>query len=110
MQNKLNRALKVVKSFLPQRLPQSEAAMLRLCEEVCDLGKLPNNNSFKQAIATSIMHVGQDSVTYTQRRILNGLRRSIANQVSYNILQIIKEEQKNEAMLRMQEDQAKESI
>lgn len=93
MLNKLKRILKVVMSFVPQQLPQSEYAVLRLCKEVTELGNLPNNDSFTQAIASSVMHLSQDATTLTKRRVLNGLRRSIANQASYNIMAMVKENQ-----------------
>jgi len=94
MSQKLRKMLLTAKSFIPERLPQSESAVLSFIDEVCELGALPNNNSFKQAIATALMHVGQDSTHVTKRSLLNSLRRQILNQASYNILQIIKDEEK----------------
>lgn len=80
-------------SFMPEVLPQTDAAMVDFAKGVLLLGNLPVNNSFMRAIATAIMHLGQDRIYITKRSMLNHLRRAIASQSAYNIIDIIKRDE-----------------
>lgn len=81
---------KQLASFIPQPLPQSEAAVAQFAEEVLTLGNLPSNDSFLRAICSALMHLSQSSSFVSKRSVLQGLRRSILNQCAYNLISDIK--------------------
>lgn len=79
--------LNSVLSYLPSSLPQSGLAMDDYIAAVLDLAKVPDNSSFRTAIATQIMHIGPTSDKATKRSFVVALRKAISNQLAYEVIQ-----------------------
>ncbi len=77
-------------------LPQTEQALEALIEETLDLGGFPLNDSFRHSMATQIMHMNSESTSCTAKSFVQTLRRSIANQVAFNVIQDTKGRQASE--------------
>jgi hypothetical protein len=110
MLNRLKHALLVIKTFLPEQLPQSESGVIQFAKATCLAAGLPCNDSFIHAVASQILHLPADrkfGMWVTKRIFITALRRSIANQSSYNIITIIKEKAANE---KKEADAAKSAI
>jgi hypothetical protein len=88
-----NNIIEVIKSYVPEQLPQTESAVIAFATSVCKIAKLPVNDSFIHAIASQIMHLDMRTTKVNKRMFINALRRSIANQASYNIISVLKDKQ-----------------
>lgn len=97
MRQKLQRMLLMLKSYIPQALPQTPAELCRFIDETLEVSNLPTNNSFRSAIATQILHLSMPVGRVSQQTFIRTLRRSIANQVAYDLMTTLKEEAKNES-------------
>ncbi len=84
---RLKRLLRLFRSYFPSQLPQSGQGMDLFIADILDLAQLPDNSSFKTAIATQIMHVGPDSSRVAKRSFIIALQKAIANQLAYEIIQ-----------------------
>lgn len=79
---------------IPRRLPQRDAELPRFITRICALADVPPNDSFEQAICTAIMHIGSNQSWCSDKYFVSNLQASIAKQVAYNRLSLIKEAQK----------------
>lgn len=68
-------------------LPQTDTELENLVHTVLDLGGFPANDSFSHAIASQIMHMGSQVSDCRARNFIVTLRRSIANQVAFNMIE-----------------------
>lgn len=95
MREKISKLIQIIRAYLPEGPPQSDAAMRAFALGVCQVGGFPENDSFLNAIATQFLHL--DAGVYLVRKavFIRALRRSIANQAAYGIMQQMKEAQKN---------------
>lgn len=100
----MKKILKVIKRLVAlhknRALPQTEPALEALVQEVLELGGFPLNDSFRHSIATQIMHLDNNATSVRASSFINTLKRSIANQVAFNIIQDTKERQKNEKTVK----------
>ncbi len=100
MKQKLNTLLKRISApwlrLIPVSLPQSNYELDVFIARILELGGYPANNSFRHAIATQVLHLNSDVQKVAPRVFLNAIRRSVANQVSYDLVQAIKEDDKRE--------------
>lgn len=102
---KLKKILKQIKARLPERLPQTEAAVDAFVAEVCEVGGFPSNDSMKQAVCTQLMHVHQEASWVRKSTFIQAIRRAILNQCAYNLIQDIKQRAINEAKKAAEEQQ-----
>jgi hypothetical protein len=94
MKAKLKRAWKVLNSYIPKQLPQSEAAAQAWCTEVLEVAGLPDNASFRIAIYSMVLHLSSKATKASQQGFIQQLRRSIANQSCYNLMDELKRQEK----------------
>lgn len=87
MKNKVKRVLRLLYSYIPTNLPQSGLAMDAFILDVLDLAQLPDNSSFRTAIATQIMHLSPESAKSTKRSFIVALRKAVSNQLAYEVIQ-----------------------
>lgn len=81
-------------SYLPQRLPQHEADVIKLAQEVCQLAGVEATHSYMTSVASSLMHLPERARFVSKHFLTVSLRRAIMNQASFNTIQVIKEEAK----------------
>ncbi len=91
---KLRTYLKRLGGTFLTRLPETEAEMHFFIGSVLELGGLPDNDSFRHAIATSILHLDSSKNSVKKLDIIRQLRRSITNQVAFSLIADIKAREK----------------
>lgn len=79
--------LRILLSYIPTPLPQSGQAMDLFIADILQLAKLPDNSSFRTAIATQIMHIGPTSARACKQSFIVALKKAIANQLAYEVIQ-----------------------
>ncbi len=62
-------------------------AMDAFIADVLDLAQVPDNSSFRAAIATQVMHIGPTSDSMPKRSFIVALRKAISNQLAYEVIQ-----------------------
>lgn len=97
MKAKLSRLLRIISSYVPQSLPQNEAAVREWIADLLDLARLPNNSSFQIAIASMVLHLNAGTLRASKQGFIKQLKRSIANQSAYNVMTDLKEQEKKAA-------------
>lgn len=83
----------LVAAFFPTALPTTVEGMAKWCDEVVALAGFPVNNSFRHATLTMILHLSPNTDRKAKRYFVKALRKSAANQISYNLIQGIKIEE-----------------
>ena len=92
MTNKLKTVLKrlsrPVVARLPVALPQSTPDMERFTTDVLELGGFdPENLSLRNAVVTQVLHIDMSKGSAAPRDFIHAIRRSIANQIAYDLMQ-----------------------
>jgi hypothetical protein len=95
MKKLLQKLKDVYNRYRIRELPQSDDALEAMVVEVLTLGGFPVNDSFSHSIATQLMHLNSDQCTVRASSFINTLKRSIANQVAFSMIQDTKDRQKN---------------
>jgi hypothetical protein len=83
-----------IRDRLPSRLPQGASEFNEFTESLFRDYNLPSNNSFKHAVATSIMQLGQTIDSRPRRYFVAVIRKAMANQVAYAQIELIRKEEK----------------
>lgn len=76
----------------PHKLPVGGSEFDSFFESICTLYGLPNLPSYRQAVATMIMHLGPIQYRASKHYFYASIRKSMANQVAYDKIQEIKQE------------------
>lgn len=95
--SKANRALRQIKAYLPGKLPVGVEEFNAWSDEVLDLYGAPNNDSFKFALATMILHAGEASSYLPKHYFGARLRKAMINQVVSQLIQDVKKKQQEAA-------------
>ncbi len=89
--NQLKLAFKKVVSYLPSKLPVGMAEFDTFAQDVLDLsGQYADRSSMLFAIASMIIHLPAGRGTVPKNQLVQGLRKSAANQVASQVFQDIK--------------------
>lgn len=96
MKNRLISALAFLGSFLPTPLPRTPAQFDAWAASILKLGGLPENDSFRNALATRMMHVNETTTLVPKRFFVNVLCKSISNQLAYQVIEDIRNKRKQE--------------
>jgi CRISPR/Cas system CMR-associated protein Cmr5 small subunit len=86
--------LKLVYRFIPSKIPTGVEELEKFSKDIIDLYKFPDFPSYHHAIATMIMHLGPLQNTVTRHYVARGIQKSMANQVAYQVIQNIKQKEK----------------
>lgn len=107
MLSKLLKTTKYVRSFFPVKLPTGLAEFNQFSSNIIEVYNLPNLPSYKHAIASMIMHLGPTTFHKSPRFFAISVKKSMANQTAYEMIQQIKEESLLRENERKREEQAK---
>ncbi len=92
----MKKLLSKLRGFFPTRLPTGKTEFDTFCLKIFDIYDLPDMRSYREAIATMIMHSGPTVSTKSLYYFAKSIRKAQANQVAYNMLMVFKEEAKAE--------------
>lgn len=92
----MKKLLSKLRGFFPTALPTGKTEFDQFCLKIFDIYNLPDMRSYREAIATMIMHSGPTISTKSLYYFAKSIRKAQANQVAYNMLMIFKEEAKTE--------------
>jgi|SRR6185312_302162 len=97
---KIKQLLQVLLDFVPQEVPGSDLGIERLIERVLAKVGVPSNPSTQQAVAVMIQGLLRDrSAIWGYRisvnRLAEELKRGMANQAAFNIIQAARGSKKN---------------
>lgn len=87
MKEKFQKFIMLVLAYMPTRLPETPAEHALWAAEIIELGEFPSNDSFRHAIATQVLHLPPNQLKKSQMSFVNSLRRSIANQTAFQVVQ-----------------------
>jgi len=102
----LRAILQWLKSYIPERLPQSGAAMEAWLVQVMALAGVPDADSYRQAIATSIMQLPELGNRRSKQFFIRVIQKRISAQLAYNIIDGIREKEKQQ---RVQDSKVQEA-
>lgn len=87
----MTKALLILKSYFPTRLPVGMAEFAAWSTDVITLvGPIADTNSLKFALATQIMHADASKSSLPMQYFVNRIRKTAANQVAGQVFQDIK--------------------
>lgn len=81
---------------LPSKLPVGMNEFDQFCKSVFDTYDLPDAPSYRQAIASMIMHLGPTEARASKRYFAASIYKAMANQIAYENIQLIKKHEAEE--------------
>lgn len=96
--NKFKRLMKQISGFFPTKLPIGMKEMKDFCQDIIQTYDIPNFPSYEAAIAHMIMQWPQTKHKAPKRYFFICLKKSMSNQVAYELNQQIKDEQKKKQL------------
>lgn len=83
-----------MRGFFPEKLPTSNSKLEEFTDTVLSLYGIPFHPSYKNAIATMIMHLSPTTDRKSKYYFVKSVRKAQANQVAYEMIDAIREEEK----------------
>lgn len=99
MKQKLQKMIKKVIGMFPHKLPTGVKEFEVFIDKILTTYDLPHNASYKRAVATMIMHEGPLVTKKSLKHFADSIKKSMANQIAYEIIQRIKEEEQKQKEL-----------
>lgn len=96
--SEFKRYVKYVRGFFPEALPLNYEWMKNFTDDILFTYSLPDMPSYRQAIGTVVMHLGQQTNHKSKYFFAKTVRKAISNQLAYEMLQELKEAQKLQAV------------
>lgn len=93
----MNKAQKCVSyglGFLPSKLPVGLDQFESYCSSIFETYSLPDLPSYRNAIATMIMHLAPTSFYKPKFYFAKSVKKAMANQTAYEVIQRIRDEEK----------------
>lgn len=90
---KLDKIRQKVAGFVPTALPVGKEEFNKFCASIFYTYDLPALPSYKHAIASMIMHLGPTKAKATKRFFALSVKKAMSNQVAYEIIQDLKNEE-----------------
>lgn len=91
---KINKKLKMLLNMVPTKLPIGLKEFDEYCVSIFKTYDLPDLPSYRNAIATMIMHI-PPTVFYKPKHFFGvSVKKAMANQTAYEIIQQIREDEK----------------
>lgn len=85
----------IVKSYVPERLPQGMKEFDAWVDEISILSELPVNDKLKKVIGTLILQMPPSTNYCPKNHIVSLVQKAAANQVSVEVLSLIDEKEKS---------------
>ncbi len=72
--------------FIPQPLPKGHSEFDAFCDRLFDVYGLPSLPSYREAVATMILHLPPTTHRKSPRFFAKSIKKAMANQVAYSFL------------------------
>lgn len=98
-----------LRGFFPKALPTGMTELNAYTDWILETYDLPKFPSYRQSVAAMIMHLGTHVTAKPPRFFARGIKKAMANQVAYEVIQEIRQEEKkkNEAVVQSLTQEAK---
>lgn len=80
-------------ALFPSELPRTIADLDRLTTDVIKIYGLPDEPSFRQAVASSIMHLGPLTTTASKSFFGKSIKKAMANHAAFDKIRALKKEE-----------------
>lgn len=90
------RFLRQFLGLFPTKLPKGLEEFEVFAKDIFDLYDIPDFPSYRQAIATMVMHMPPTTHRKSKHHFMRAIRKAQANQVCYEVIQQIREEEKKQ--------------
>lgn len=90
---RLKKYYKWAVSWIPTSLPNSLESHERWASDILELGNYPDNASFRNAIATMLLHLNADTHFKSKQHFIRSIRRGIVNEIAWSLSATYKEAQ-----------------
>lgn len=94
--DKVVRPFRLLRARLPSKLPQGRTELLNFCKDIFDLYGFPLDRSYRHCIATMVLHLPPTKAKKSKHYFAVSVRKTIANQVAYAMVQEINKEAEKE--------------
>ncbi len=91
---RLRAVIRLLSSYIPQRLPQTGAAFEAWLKEVIALAGVPDSDSYRQAISTAVMQLQDLKNNQSKQYFVKVIQKRISAQLAYNVIDSIREKEK----------------
>lgn len=91
-----NKMYQKLAQCFPTKLPITQDQLNSLINDVLSVNGLPNDPTYHHAIASAVMHLGPITHSKSKRYFAKSVRKSIANQVAFEKIQFLREEEKKQ--------------
>ena len=88
--------LKQLSGYLPTDLPVGMTDLENFSTDIFKTYDIPDKRSYRHAVATMIMHLGPQTNKVPKMYFVKSIRKAMANQIAFEKIQAIKEEEKAE--------------
>ncbi len=92
--NKAKKLFTKFKQIFPTKLPLNRNDMDKFIQDILTANDLPDNKSYHHAVAGAIMHLGPVTASKSKRWFAKTVRKSIANQVAYEKIKSLQDDEK----------------
>jgi hypothetical protein len=94
--SKIKRFYYQLLGFFPAHLPTGLADLGKFCDDLFFTYELPDLPSYRHAVASMIMHLSPTTIRKPKRFFALSVKKAMANQVAFELIQQIKEKEKEE--------------
>lgn len=91
---KVSKIARLVASYVPTQLPNTPDKHEAWSASVCELSGYPLNDSFRQALAIMILHLGPTTSYKAKQYFIRSLDKTAANQIASHVIETIREAHK----------------
>lgn len=91
MKEKLKHAYLRIKGLFPHALPQGMKELEDFIAVIFETYNIPNMASYRQAVATMIMHLGPTTHQKAPYFFAKSIKKAAANQIAYEMIQLIRD-------------------
>lgn len=95
--NRLKKLKLQIKQRFPTKLPKTQEQFDKMISEILAANDLPDNPSYKHAIASAIMHLGPLVNAKPNMYFVKSVHKSISNQVAYELMRRLEREEKEKS-------------
>ena len=79
-----------IAALYPSKLPQGTSSFNKFYEDIIYAFGFPDNRSYKNALATMIMHLGPTCNRKSRAHFAKAIAKTAANQIAYGVIEEIR--------------------